>query len=787
MKGKLAIGTVVALVIAIIVVAIAIYFLVFVNPFDPYFLDPAKYKLIRYATCSLALCANGVSSDGAASKQIDNVGCLEYEGGRCVKTCNDIKSDFVTNNHQYKQDNPIGERHYCDESNTIEFEIEPSFPINLRGEEIQKLSNTKWVCRGISIFGEFVDLTDEVEAANGGCIMYGSLEGPLTAIGVKENFEEAKGKGCFRSLGSWQFQKVVFTPLMPYSEIAKISAIDSDASHYPSALYIKNQLITGSNSECEISNNGPVLEKGGQKTEINTISQCKIKTVDEKGRRVFKVWSEGRRNLPIEKGVIGGNGENCASVILDTGVANYPFTPGKTLSSSREQIFPALVASNGKLYLFFQDADSVNQQAGVFTASGRDSTIVYATSSDGSFASFQGTPIPNLFPYEAVAKVLQPSATLLNGHKYLAYSTNLAKGETYDIMVKDLDGGANLQGAQPERATDDKVDQFYPSIAASSDKLYLFYEQDLPNLPSEIYYKVGTVTGDRVKWSEAKLFGVSWQRPSVAPVPDGLMITYSFKCDASSPLNGKPRFGQAGKPAKSAASAKSAAACENGVGAAIFKNDEFQDAGIVESGSETYGISRPIAIGSDIFVFFDRGGESKRIFYSKYLGEVKWQESSPAVPYSSRSQVMPSLAEFGGGLTLAFSELGDNYDIRVSSLKGDLAGSSPPVASPPQQSGGQETAKSLTVTSDKKEYERTEMVKFNGQLTGAKEGDNVRLELSAVREILGKFFVTSEEVATDKDGKFSWEFKPDPTSTEKSYEIVASSGSLDAKYQFTVK
>lgn len=745
MKGDLRIWFIKVVIVGI-VIAVAMYFLVYVQPFDLWFLNSAKYKLVKYATCSLALCSNGFPS-----AQVDKIGCLEYEGGRCAKTCRTVHDEFLANKNVPSKEIP-GVQYFCGENNAIEFSFEPTFPVDIRSGEIQQLSKPKWVCRGVNLLDVTVHFSEGFESLWGECIMYGELISkdvdPLTKIlGFRQDLEKAEGAdaSCYRG-----FQKATFTPLMPYSDI-------TDAK-YSSALYLTDTIVTG--TECEISS-GPVRKSDNK--ELRTISECKIKVADAKGRKKFKVWSDVDKDLNDlllgQEDLKLGNGNRCVYAVLDRGLIESSFAEGEPLSSNREQIFPSLVDYNGKLYLYFQDTDSFDQ------TKGRDSTIFFMESADGSFPSFKASPIKTpLIPYDEqnqnVYRFVQPSVTEFNGHRYLAYATNFGTklGSSFDIMVKDLDSNYLA------KATDDEVDQFNPSITAFGDKLYLFYQQQITGI-YEILYKIGTVSGNRIDWSEPQTLILNRQDPSAKSTSEGLMVAYSFKCgssETSQPL----WYEKAKEPSKTSG-------CQSGSGiaAAVLKNGEWQDAGTVVQNGFVNEYPEIVASDGQVFAFFSQGvgsvdnpaGMSRRIMFGRYLGNGKWSTPAPISFISAKKELMPSAAVFNGRVVLAYSEFTQNFDLKVTSATN--LDSTQSTAEQTAQSQ-QEIVEKITVSTnpaDKTTYKQGDTVRFAGKL-GAEscspEGKEVKTRLRAHFETLGPIDVPDfpKTVVTDKDCNFALEY-----------------------------
>lgn len=152
MKG-LALRTVVLLIIAIIVMAVALYFLVYITNFDAFFLSNDQRILKQYSSCALAYCASGAGSD-----EVNAVGCLKSEAGKCVLSCADVE------NEKYKPDQPNGvpyfkgnddRKHYCGKDAALEFEfsgVSLGGVVPLSSGEMDDLAKRpEWICKPVKI------------------------------------------------------------------------------------------------------------------------------------------------------------------------------------------------------------------------------------------------------------------------------------------------------------------------------------------------------------------------------------------------------------------------------------------------------------------------------------------------------------------------------------------------------------------------------------------------------------------------------------------------------------
>lgn len=158
-KG-LAVATTIKLVIAVIVIAIAVYFITYLANFDWLFLSNDQRTLKQYSTCALAYCSAGGSDDsGRFSDEVLGVGCLNSKGGVCETKCTDIESQ-VFDPDKYSFKDSYDRKHFCGKQNAIPFEfdgISLGGTVPLRSGEMDKIATTpSWVCRSFRLpFTEF--------------------------------------------------------------------------------------------------------------------------------------------------------------------------------------------------------------------------------------------------------------------------------------------------------------------------------------------------------------------------------------------------------------------------------------------------------------------------------------------------------------------------------------------------------------------------------------------------------------------------------------------------------
>lgn len=158
-KG-LAVATTIKLVIAVIVIAIAVYFITYLANFDWLFLSNDQRTLKQYSTCALAYCSAGGSDDsGRFSDEVLGVGCLKSKGGVCETKCTDIESQ-VFDPDKYSFKDSYDRKHFCGKANAIPFEfdgISLGGTVPLRSGEMDKIATApSWVCRSFRLpFTEF--------------------------------------------------------------------------------------------------------------------------------------------------------------------------------------------------------------------------------------------------------------------------------------------------------------------------------------------------------------------------------------------------------------------------------------------------------------------------------------------------------------------------------------------------------------------------------------------------------------------------------------------------------
>lgn len=791
-KGRLAFRTVVLLAIAVIVIAVALYFLTYVFSFDALFLNPEKAKLIRYATCSLALCSNGVDT-----KQVDAVGCLEYERGKCVKSCRQIQEEFKATKVETFKD-ISGNRHYCGEENALALEFDSSFPIDLRSGEIQKLSRPNWVCRGFNL--PFTDnripFSDDWQNLNGDCIEFGTLTGGPAIIvpgGTIEDLQNAIGEQCFDG-----FRQTIFTPLMPYKE-------KSDRI-YPSALYLGEEFTSGEKPECEISTSGPILtgipadfsflfKPEGDSKKLQTISECKIKTAGEKGE--FRVWSEVAINKPyldllpnfiksitnkeytgvfvsgFAKNLAEGIKEReketyakfntCALVVLDREKKGEPASvqTKEYLSFSKPEKIPT-AAKTGKNEvvptIVKDDKNTIYVFYHIFE--GKQSDVYYVASSDGGESWSEPLKLTDGKKSYGFA-----SAALFKGKVYVSYTSD--DGASQEILVQELGSPVATQISNDKANFDGDS-----KLAVFGDRLYIFWE-NVNDGKSKIKYRT---TVDGVVWDTPldKDPQEVPNTPDVALNPSAIefagklwlayTVTTSTKIDPFLTLGGADIH------------------VKNTDGKNWFDIAQLSENPVSDSDNK----ASLAVFNNNLYLFFHRGSEDPLKNPSGFKAQIRYfklqgTSFSESVQVLEGNYLMPSLLQVGDrllGVILSYdSDWGLFKTIGTLEVQNTQSVSQ-------TDTNLQEVADSITVTSEKQSYKKGETAKFTGNLkmqSGSPQGKEVRIELK-----FGPVLLIVQRVTTGADGNFVWEYTLPNGIASGTYEITVSYRDKESTIKFEV-
>lgn len=787
MKGSAAHWIIIGLVIGVIVIAVALGPLMFVEALDVWFFTD-KTKLVKYATCSLAICNSGLGSP-----QVDKVGCLEREGGQCVKSCRQVAEEFKES-RDFTFSGPTGRLHYCGEENALEFEFDNAVPIGIASGEIQGRAVPKWACEGTRLGDMVIGGSQNFQKdALGECIVMAAFNskiepGPHNWFNLHKQAPGSVGRECFDG-----FRDVAFAPLMPYAA--------AEDRIYPSALYLGSEF----RAECEVSGSGPVhtgvpadfsFEDTPGET-LQTFPQCSIRTADADGKKRFRVWSEAVVNKPYLEGIFGdevidptthiatlfdrlrsiseglySSVNTCALAVLSVEEeSEMTFVEQQRLIASAEQLYPSLVSHNDELYLYFQESNDLDVSR--LTSSAIKSVKL---STDGKFEALDRAQIVK--GYDG-SLYIQPSLTVLNGHRYLAYSSRAAGSGTWKIFVENVDTGDVSQVSSP-----DAISLLSPSITSSGGKLYLAaYTQTREVSSIEVVYTVGTVTESGIEWEDYRgipdLKGNGENAfPSITATPEGVMVAYSFRDTAA--IDSQDEYYYS-------------------IGTAILKDGSWEDAGIVAAGGIAEGIAGPfgssdaavnngfphlISRSGEMFVFFDQGSGSpgnsdfrREVLQSRYLGDGQWSEPTAV---SDNRDLMASAVLFKDVMVLAYSELASDFDLVVATESGQSLN--------PEETGGQEVQ--IEVKADKESYASGESIVFSGTLELNDEpaaGEDVTIELTQLTDF-GPLLKGGENVVTEGDGSFTWETAIElSVETKTDFEIVARYRNLKSgPYRFAV-
>lgn len=263
----MAIRTLVLLVIAVIVIAIALSFLVYVVNFDSLFLSNDQRILAKYSTCALALCAYGYNVDGTPSPEVNSVGCLKYEGGRCILSCTQLREELSEKevHGELRGDRRV----YCGEQAKLDFEftgISLGGTVPLTSGQMDKLATPSWLCKPWMPFGFSPDdllgnppgatTADFLYHFTDSCIMLAKLsEVPVTTIANLFATEEQRyAGGCFTGIvfGTQEGIEDLYTPILEYDS--------PEQKVHPSGIYLNRDdsftvpLSGRGKPECQLEN-----------------------------------------------------------------------------------------------------------------------------------------------------------------------------------------------------------------------------------------------------------------------------------------------------------------------------------------------------------------------------------------------------------------------------------------------------------------------------------------------------------------------------------------------------
>lgn len=319
MKGRVAIRTVILLVVAVLVIAVALYFLVYVTNFDSLFLSNDQRILKQYATCALAYCASGAGSD-----EVNAVGCLKNEGGRCVLTCAQVQEEIYSKPGAIVEDSFedfVGRPHYCEPDAAIPFQfsgLSLGGIVPLKSGQMDKLANKpQWVCKPIKI--PFTDIElDNVAPIVTADIQYHGWFGPQNCIMLSGSKGiGAPGRyGCFLPFKyDESTESTYYTPIMEFDYYTQIL--------YPSAIYVSSgkdpeypgrpftQSIDGlSQAECDYAEPKPLQEISKEDLQLKVKAILQSSLDGYKNRRV----SYDDAIAKVKEECANGNQDSCNRV-----------------------------------------------------------------------------------------------------------------------------------------------------------------------------------------------------------------------------------------------------------------------------------------------------------------------------------------------------------------------------------------------------------------------------------------------------------------------------------------
>jgi hypothetical protein len=259
-KGNIRIYFIV-LVIAVIVLVLALYPLK--DVFGLEILFPSDLTTLKqYSTCALAYCAAGAGSD-----EVNAVGCLKFEGGKCILSCAQVEKEVYLKNNVAPTVTEIGGRgapHYCGSDAALEFEfsgVSLGGVVPLASGQMDKIATKpQWVCKPYKVPFTDVDLdsipglnlADTALAQHSG--FAGFLPQNCIILSGKVLFEglglPTTRNGCFQVIKyDKSYDSIYYTPLIQYDDPKQII--------YPSAIYVDRSFtepLEGSKPECDFRN-----------------------------------------------------------------------------------------------------------------------------------------------------------------------------------------------------------------------------------------------------------------------------------------------------------------------------------------------------------------------------------------------------------------------------------------------------------------------------------------------------------------------------------------------------
>jgi hypothetical protein len=251
-RGAIHWDKVIGWAIAVIVIAIALYSLVFVSAFEALF--PSDLTTLKqYSTCALAYCAAGAGSD-----EVNAVGCLKYKGGRCEISCAQVEKEVYLENDVRPTVTEVGGRgahHYCGPAAALEFEfsgVSLGGIVPLASGQMDRITTKpQWVCKPVKIPFVNVELDSlwipTVDIQHGGA---GFLPQNCIILAGKVSPILSAREGCFLAIRyDESYDDVYFTPIIEYDDPKQII--------YPSAIYVDRSFtepLENREPECEFRN-----------------------------------------------------------------------------------------------------------------------------------------------------------------------------------------------------------------------------------------------------------------------------------------------------------------------------------------------------------------------------------------------------------------------------------------------------------------------------------------------------------------------------------------------------
>lgn len=675
MKGSVAVRTVVLLVIAVIVIAVALYFLVFVVNFDSLFLSNDQRILKQYATCALAYCASGAGSD-----EVNAVGCLKSEGGKCVLSCAQVEKELYFKNGVPSYDY-FGTKFYCGKDAALDFEfsgISLGGTVPLKSGQMEKLTTKpQWICKPLKfpLTGIYVDQftlpfkdvnTAEIQYHGSvvlpwikipqNCIMLDKFDGlsPPSDWFAPEGFKS--GGGCFASIyyNKEAGRDSLYTPLLAYES--------NQQKTYPSGIYLKisegftTPLSGFENPECTLRepikkyNEISAEELKGKidlelADKIAKFEGVKFLTKDvcedcvpqiavtEEEKNVGKSYDQLtdpqklRIAYQIMKITLGSSKSSSGSKV-DEGKSGYSIDSCNFKTTYKGKKIKYSVWADPA----FPSDDFIQKPLegiGGLILSVKDAAVAQATSFRGFFSIIFGSPPQAEPPKTEENKEKEPSKSFLEqfGSKAFGSCSSVTLSRILEgppITTQDIFKEATTyQFSNPEAVSGISTpnSETSPFALVDGQKIYLFFERTtgdafkpLDASSKEIWYTVSEDGGST--WQEAKGItdystGVSALEPSAAVFNGEIYVAY------------KERTGQRRENAKYNVVVRS-------LDGAYEK--KFADVATNDRGGPSL-----VIFGNSLYLFYHQragplaGGDFYKIYYTTWDGNAEHDWQSPTL------------------------------------------------------------------------------------------------------------------------------------------------------------